>query len=558
VSTVAGRRLESVADVVGATIAATGLTDAFGVIGSGNLVVTNALCSGGARFHHARHETGAICMADGYARVSGRVGVCSVHQGPGLTNTVTGLTEAVKSRTPLLVLAGESPAAALNSNFRIDQPGLVEAVGAAADRVTSAETAAHDAERAYQRAEIERRPVVLMLPIDIQPQPPAGTEPRPAPLPPLHTPDPSPQAVGAVADALQRAQRPVIIAGRGAVLAGARDALERLADRTGALLATSAPANGLFAGLPYGLGISGGFASPFSAGLIAEADLILAAGASLNMWTTRHGALIAPDATVAQIDVEARAFGRHRPADITALGDVAATADLVSAELERRGHHATGRRTPELAHRIATHGWADDPYQDAGSEEWIDPRTFSIELERRLPADKAVAVDSGHFLGYPSMFLSVPDARAWVFPNGFQSVGLGLGNAIGAAVARPDRPTVAAIGDGGAFMALAEIETAVRLRLKLLVAIYDDRAYGAEVHHFAPMGHDVTRVQFPDADLAAISRAAGASAATVRTVGDLDAVTDWLAEPTPRPLVLDAKVNPTICAEWLSEAFRAG
>ena len=109
------------------------------------------------------------------------------------------------------------------------------------------------------------------------------------------------------------------------------------------------------------------------------------------------------------------------------------------------------------------------------------------------------------------MFLDVPDARAWVFPNGFQAVGLGLGNALGAAIAEPDRPTVAAIGDGGAFMALAELETAVRLKLgNLLVLIYDDAAYGAEVHHFAPMGHDVALVRFPDADLAAIARAAGA------------------------------------------------
>jgi thiamine pyrophosphate-dependent acetolactate synthase large subunit-like protein len=115
----------TVAGVIGATIAAQGVRDAFGVIGSGNLVVTNALADGGARFHAARHEGGAICMADGYARVSGRVGVCSVHQGPGLTNTMTGLTEAAKSRTPLLVLAGESPAGDRYSNFRIDQDGLV-------------------------------------------------------------------------------------------------------------------------------------------------------------------------------------------------------------------------------------------------------------------------------------------------------------------------------------------------------------------------------------------------------------------------------------------------
>src|SRR5262249_21185452 len=97
----------SVADTVGATIASLGVTDAFGILGSGTLVVTSALTTGGARFHHARHEGGAICMADGFARVTGRLAVCSVHQGPGLTNTMTGLTEATKSRTPVLVLAGE-------------------------------------------------------------------------------------------------------------------------------------------------------------------------------------------------------------------------------------------------------------------------------------------------------------------------------------------------------------------------------------------------------------------------------------------------------------------
>jgi thiamine pyrophosphate-dependent acetolactate synthase large subunit-like protein len=557
-STAAAQRPQSVADVVGATIAATGVTDVFGVLGSGNLVVTNAMCGEGARFHHARHEGGAICMADGYARVSGRVGICSVHQGPGLTNLMTGLTEAVKSRTPLLVLAGEAPAAAINSNFRIDQPGLVEAVGAAADRVHSAATAADDAQRAYQRALIERRPVVLMLPIDILPQPPDELQPRQPPLPSFATPDPPPQSIAAVADLLQRAERPLIIAGRGAVLADAREELERLGDLIGAVLATSAPANGLFAGLPYALGISGGFASPFAAELMPQADAVLVAGASINHWTTRDGALIADGVPVAQIDVEARAFGRNRPIDIAMLGDAGAGARLLADELERREHRATGFRTPELAERIAANTWRHEPYEDASTDSWVDPRTLSIELEERLPADKTVAVDSGHCLGYPAMFLSVQDPHAWVFPNGFQAVGLGLGNAIGAAIARPDRLTVAALGDGGTFMALAEIETAVRLGLKLLVLIYDDQAYGAEVHHFEPLGHDVSRVRFPDADLAAIARACGAAAATIRRTLELDVVQPWLDEPTPRPLVLDAKVNPTICAEWLAEAFRAG
>jgi thiamine pyrophosphate-dependent acetolactate synthase large subunit-like protein len=547
----------SVADVVGATIAAQGAKDAFGVLGSGNLVVTNALVRHGAAFHHARHEMSATCMADGYARVTGRVGVVSVHQGPGLTNTMTGLAEAAKSRTPVLVLAGETPAAALTSNFRIDQHDLVESVGAIADRVHSAKTAADDAARAYQRAVTERRPVVLMLPIDIQPQPAVQTAPSNPSGPILDPPEPSPDAVNRAVELLATARRPAIIAGRGAVLAGAGPALEDLGETIGAVLATSAPANGLFAGLPFALGISGGFASPFATQLLPQADVVLVSGASINHWTTKHGAMVGRDAKIIQIDVDPRAIGRNRPADVAIIADAKATATALNDELSHRGHKNQGFRTPETSHDIGTHRWRDDPYEDASTDEWIDPRTVSIALNDILPTNRAVAVDSGHFLGYPSMFLDVPDARSWLFPNGFQAVGLGLGNAIGAAIAQPDRPTVAAIGDGGAFMALAELETAARLKLTLLVVIYDDAAYGAEVHHFAPMGHDVSLVRFPDADLAGIAQAAGAKAATVRRTEDLAVVEEWLVNPHG-PLVLDVKVNPTICAEWLEEAFRAG
>jgi thiamine pyrophosphate-dependent acetolactate synthase large subunit-like protein len=551
----------TVADVVGATIAREGARDAFGVIGSGNFVATNALVRGGARFHHARHEGGAITMADGYARVTGRVGVVTVHQGPGLTNAMTGLTEAAKSRTPVLVLAGESPAAALTSNFRIDQHDLVESVGAIADRVFSPASAADDARRAYRRALGERRPVVLMMPIDIQPQPapaPAARATGPGIPPTPHPPAPHEAALEAAAAILGAAERPAIIAGRGAVLSDAGHEIESLGARIGAVLATAAPAKGLFSGLPYALGITGGFASPFAAELLPQADVVIAFGASLNHWTTKHGAMIGRDSKVIQVDVDARAIGRNRPADLGIHADARETAAALTELMPANGH--TGFRTPALAHQIAVRRWRDEPYQEASSDEWIDPRTLTIALDALLPANRQVAVDSGHFLGYPSMYLEVPDARAWVFPNGFQAVGLGLGSAIGAAVARPEWTTVAAIGDGGTFMALAEIETAARLKLdNLLVLVYDDAAYGAEVHHFAPMGHDVGLVRFPDADLAAIARAAGAHGATVRNPAELEqAVTGWLEEPHFRPLVIDAKVNPSICAEWLEEAFRAG
>jgi thiamine pyrophosphate-dependent acetolactate synthase large subunit-like protein len=545
-----------VADVVGATIAAQGVQDVFGVLGSGNLVMTEAICRGGARFHPARVESGAVCMADGYARVSGRVGVCSVHQGPGLTNLMTGLTEAAKSRTPLLVITGDSPAAALTNNFRIDQHDLVESVGAIADRVHSPATAADDAQRAYQRAQLERRPVVLMAPIDLQPHPPTSTEPHRPQLPPMPRPEPSTQAIQDAADVLQQASKPLIIAGRGAVLAEAGQPLERLGQLIGAVLATSAVANGLFAGLPYAVGISGGLATPFATELLPQADVVLVVGASANDWTTKHGEMLSPEARLIQIDSEPTAISRNRPANFAILGDARASAQRLIQELQERGHSNQGFRSGELKQQIANHTWRHDPYEDASTDEWIDPRTLSIALNDLLPAERTVAVDSGHFLGYPAMFLDVPDATSWLFVNGFQAVGLGLGNAIGAAIARPGRPTVAAVGDGGAFMALAEIETAARLGVKLLVLIYDDNAYGAEVHHFGPMGYDVHNVRFPDADLAAIARACGAQGQTVRHTEDLSVVTDWLHEAEPQPLVLDAKVNPTICAEWLAEAFR--
>jgi thiamine pyrophosphate-dependent acetolactate synthase large subunit-like protein len=540
-----------VSEVVGQALARLGGRTVFGLMGSGNLAVTNALRAGGATVHLARHEGGAICMADGYARVSGRLAVCSVHQGPGLTNAITGLTEAAKSRTPLILLAADTPAAALNSNFRIDQDGLVRSVGAVAERVHSAATAVADVARAVRRATVERRAVVLMLPFDVGAlEAPGGAGP-PDPGPELPVPWPPAASVERLAALLARAERPALIAGRGAVLAGAGPALRALGERTGALLATTAVANGLFRGDPYALGIAGGFSSPLAARLLQESDVVVAFGAVLNQWTTRHGTLLAPGARVVQVDRDADAVGRHRAVDAGVVGDAAATAEALLAALEPR----PGRRTPALAATIAAGGWRHEPYADTSGGGRIDPRTLSRALDDLLPEDRTVVVDSGHFMGWPSMYLRVPDAAGFVFPQAFQSVGLGLGHALGAALARPDRLTVAALGDGGALMALPELETLGRLAPRALVVIYDDEAYGAEVHHFRPLGEDVDLARFPATDFAGLAAGAGCRGLTVRSAADLQGVRDWLARPD-RPLVVDAKVDPDLCADWLEEAFR--
>jgi thiamine pyrophosphate-dependent acetolactate synthase large subunit-like protein len=172
-----------------------------------------------------------------------------------------------------------------------------------------------------------------------------------------------------------------------------------------------------------------------------------------------------------------------------------------------------------------------------------------------LPAERTLAIDSGHFMGYPAMYIDVPDERAFVFTQAFQAVGLGLATAIGAAVARPDRLTVAALGDGGAMLGLSEFETVARLGLRMLIVVYNDAQYGAEVHHFRPQPESLRLVQFPDVDFAALGRSVGLRGATVRGVDDLAVVRDWLDGPSPG-LVLDAKIVPTVVAEWLEEAFR--
>jgi thiamine pyrophosphate-dependent acetolactate synthase large subunit-like protein len=464
---------------------------------------------------------------------------------------MTGLAEAAKGRTPLLLLAAEPAASAIHSNFRIDQAGLVRSVDAICERLYDPRTAVADALRAAHRARVERRPVVLMMPLDVQADESRSTDDvrLDVLLPPVC---PTKKAVDEVAERIAKARRPLILAGRGAVLSNAGEPLQRLGDRYGALLSTSAVANGLFAGNPWSLGISGGFASPLAAELIARADLVLAFGVSLNMYTTRQGHLISPEAVVIQIDDDPAALGARHRIDVPVVGDVGETARALLAAV---GGCVSEWRTSQVADRIRNGTWLAQPYEDAGTSETIDPRTLSIALDSRLPSDRAVAVDAGHFMGYPPMYLRVESADAFVFTQGFQSIGLGLASALGAAVARPDRITVAALGDGGAIMALPEFETVARLGLPVLIVIYNDAAYSAEVHHFGPLGQPVDLVKFPDTDFAAIARSVGLTGITVRRRTDLEPVREWAARPRSG-FVVDAKVEPTVVASWLEESFR--
>ncbi|KUM73356.1 thiamine pyrophosphate-binding protein [Streptomyces curacoi] len=542
-----------VAEAVGRALCAAGVSHVFGVVGSGNFHATNAMVAAGARFVAARHEGGAATMADAYARTSGTVAVLSVHQGPGLTNAVTGIAEAAKSRTPLVVLAAEVTEP--RSNFYVDQEALARAVGAVTARVTSGEDAVEQVCGAVRRAVHERRTVLLNLPLPVQEsEVPDGALAHAAPAPPRVPVAPADADVAELARLLGQARRPVFVAGRGSRGPGCRDALATLAERHGALLATSAVARGLFHGDPWALDVSGGFASPLTTELIQGADLIVGWGCALNMWTMRHGSLIGADTTVVQVDDEASALGAHRRVHLGVVGDVRLTARRA---LDAGGERRRGYRTPEVAAALAARvRWRDVPYEDTSTRERIDPRTLSIALDDLLPAERVIGVDSGNFMGHPSMYLSVPDHHGFCFTQAFQSIGLGLATTIGAALAQPDRLPVAALGDGGAMMSAVELDTVRRLGLPMVVVVYDDEAYGAEVHHFGPHGHPLDTVRFPSTDIAAVGRGYGFEAVTVRTTADLKAVEDWVSGPRSAPLLIDAKVVDDRGSWWLQEAFR--
>lgn len=550
-----------VSTLVGQTLAKLGVGHVFGVVGSGNFDVTNTLIREGVPFTAARHEGGAATMADAYSRMSNRVGVVSTHQGCGLTNAITGIGEAAKSRTPMIVLTADTQGAAVRSNFKIDQDGLARSVGAVAERIHSAESAVADTVRAFRTAVNERRTVVLSLPLDVQQALAAGSVDD-VTLQPSARLRPDPAAVEQLVQLLRQAERPVFVAGRGG--RGARDSILALAEFSGALVATSAVANGLFNGETFNLGISGGFSSPVTAELIAGADLIVGWGCTLNMWTMRHGRLISPDAKVVQVDVEDSSLGANRPISLGVLGDSGLTADDALALIRNvRPVPAEKYRTEANAVLIKQASrWRDVETPDLSTTTSIDPRVLSRELDSILPANRIVSVDSGNFMGYPSQYLAVPDEFGFCFTQAFQAIGLGLYTAIGAALAQPDRLPVLGAGDGGFLMGISELDTAVRLKLPLVCIVYNDSAYGAEVHHFAGDDEsvDLSSVRFPDTDIAAIARGFGAAGITVRSREDLDPVKEWVAAfnagSQDRPLVIDAKIASDGGSWWLAEAFQ--
>lgn len=534
-------------EAVAQELAEVGVRDIFGVVGVGNLHLVHELTSRlGASYHPARHESGAVMAADAYARVSGGFGICTVTQGPGLGNTVTALTAAVRYGTRLVVLTGEMPAnTPKGSSQEIDQAALVAPTGARYVRLGEGEDWA--ARMADILAETRRTltPVVIGLPNDLQQKPVTRTAtPRTAVTAAQPTAVDT-EAVARAAELIATAERPLILAGRGALAADTPASLVDLAKRTGALLGTTLLAKDLFAGHPHSVGVVGGFTRPAARDVVAGTDLVVSFGAGLNMWTTKRGALFG-HAQLVQCDLDPAAIGRTTQPAVALVADAGLAARALLRELERRGEPV--RQVRGGIRTVLAQAPGDFPVGRGG----VDPRAAVVALNRILPRQRTLVIDGGHFVGFPGTYLDIPEPGALVFTQNFGSIGLGLGAAVGAAIGRPGALCVAVLGDGGFTMALSELETVSRLGRPMVLVVMNDSGYGAEVHHMNAIGMPTALAQFPPVPFADLARSLGLHGFTARSVDDIEAITDTV-RTLDRPLLLDVVVDPTVVADWFSE-----
>ncbi|WP_431073938.1 thiamine pyrophosphate-binding protein [Microbacterium phyllosphaerae] len=565
----------------------------FGVMGNGNAYFLDAIeTQTDAVFTAVRHEQGAVVAADAHFRASGRIAAGTSTYGAGFTNTLTALAEAVQAHVPLVLVVGDEPTSGPRP-WDVDQIALASAVGARTYTVGRADAAATTV-IAIEHALTYRVPVVLAIPYDVAALEAGAVPEAPAPRLPAPLAPRGEFAAGTldeIAAALAGASRPFLLAGRGAWLSGAGDALGDLARLTGALTASSALGRGVFPESQYDLGVTGGFGADGAMDLVRSADVAVVFGASLNQFTMRFGELFAPGTRVFQIDIAPAATHPH------VGGFVRADARLAAEELVTRVGSLVSGSGPEIApaehsfgadaRHTETSGLADgeslpasgavpgrpwretvdvaaartyDAGDDLAADGRLDPRSAARRIAELLPGDRVVVSDGGHFIGWANMYWPVeaPD-RMMMVGTAFQSIGQGWPSVVGAALARRESTVVLTSGDGGGLMAIADLESAVRAAQgRGIAVIWNDAAYGAEVNLYGLKGLAEGPMRIPEVDFAAFGAAVGAEGVVVKTLADLDRLSTWALEDsaTRRFLLLDLRISGDVIAPYQQEIIR--
>jgi acetolactate synthase-1/2/3 large subunit len=535
----------TVADHLAASLLAHDVRRVFGVPSESFTTFMDSLYgTADLEFVQTRHEGGAAFMAEAHAAASGRTGVVLGGRAPGAANLSIGVHAALENSTPLLVLVGQMTSVN-RGREGFQETDLAAFLGPVAKyaveesdplRVPRAVT------RALRLARSGRPgPVVLSLPEDVFGKYTDAEPARPARFP---RPAPAQGDIAELHEMLAAARRPLIVAGGGVKLSGAEPRLVEVAERWGLPVAAAWRRHDAFGNdHPRYVGHLGIGTHPDVIRSVEEADLILAIGARLNENTTRGYTAISPQASIAQIDIEASMIGKAYPADLGIVADV----DTALAAMLEQG--PAGREPTEWAvqrraayERVGT--VPDEPHQDK-----VDNRQIIRMLREALPDEAILTNDAGNFSGWLHTFFRFRRPHTYIGASS-GAMGYGLPAAIGAKLANPDQPVVSLAGDGGFLMTVSELETAVRMNAPVIAVVFNNNMFGSIRMHQerAYPGHQIGSA-LGNPDIVALAESFGAFGARVPTDAEFPA-TFQLALAQGRPAVIEIVSDPEQITVW--------
>jgi sulfoacetaldehyde acetyltransferase len=486
------------------TMAANGVTDTFGIMGSAFMDAMDIFAPAGIRLIPVVHEQGAAHMADGYSRVSGRHGVVIAQNGPGISNCVTAIAAAYWAHSPVVMITPETGTMGMGlGGFQeANQLPMFEEFTKYQGHVNNPKRMAEYTGRCFDRAMSEMGPTQLNIPRDYFYGEIEVEIPQPNRL------DRGPggeNSLNEAAELLAKAKFPVIISGGGVVMGDAVEECKALAERLGAPVVNSYLHNDSFpASHPLWCGPLGYQGSKAAMKLMAQADVVVALGSRLGPFGTlpQHGMDYWPkNAKIIQIDADNKMLGLVKKISVGICGDAKAAAIALTQRLANKTLVCDATKA-ERAKTIAaekaswekeldewTHerdAFSLDMIEEQKKERtptggnYLSPRQVLRELEKAMPADVMVSTDIGNINSVANSYLRFEKPRSFFAPMSFGNCGYALPTIIGAKVAAPDRPAIAYAGDGAWAMSMVEIMTAVRHNIPVTAVVFHNRQWGAE------------------------------------------------------------------------------
>ena len=510
----------------------------------------------GLDHHLINDERCAVFAADAYAKVSGRVGLVDATLGPGATNLVTGLVEALNAGSPLVAIVGDAQRdhAGKNMTQETDQVAILRPAVKDLIRVETVARVPEAVARAFAIATSGRPgPVVVDVPEDVAHGLHGFSEgdfdaiEAHQSAPALRC-RPDAEAARRAADMLREAKRPMILAGGGIHLSGAYEALARLAEAEGIPVAHTLTGKGAVpCTSPLSAGLFGRYDRIANA-LIEASDCLLVVGCKLGEIATKRYTVPAPGKRVVHLDIVAEEMGRTYAPALKLWGDARAgltdLADLLADGAEDR-REARAEWTGQVPERMAR--WREDTADRLHSEETpVHVARLVTELNRLLPEDGCLIADGGFAAHWGGLLFDTRRAgRAFVPDRGFASIGYGLPGAMGAQLARPDAVVAGLTGDGGFNMVLGELETARRMGLPVTVIVVNNAASGyvKALQHLMYGEGAYQSADLAETDYAAVATAMGCHGVRVETPAELGPALEAAFAERTRPSVVDVMVT---------------